>query len=53
MAHSMALGRLTNKISRIVRRNFAPKLKTYLIFCYSEKPVDILFEQPIGNIKRG
>ena len=51
MNHTMTFCLSKNKIIQIVGTSFGTKKKTYLICCYSEKPVEIAFEQTIDNIK--
>ena len=50
----MTLGRLKNKISRIIGTSFAPKQKNKLALfaVIATKPVDIIFEKTIDNIKQ-
>ena len=49
----MTLGRLKNKISRIIGTSFAPKQKNKLALfaVIATKPVDIIFNKTIDNIK--
>ena len=50
MTRTMTKSRSKNKISRIIGTRFTPKTITFFSVI-SKNPVDILFKQPIDNIK--
>ena len=50
--HTMPLGGSKNEISKIIETGFSPKQKLITFFSViSTKPVEIVFEQTIDNIK--
>ena len=49
--NTMTLGISKNKISRIAGTSFAPPQKLTFFTVIATKPVDIVFEQTIDNIK--
>ena len=53
MTHTITLSISKDKISQIVETGFAPKKnKLTLFYVISKKPVEIVFEQTIDNIKQ-
>ena len=53
MTHTMNLGRSKNQINQIVETIFSPEQNKLTLFAViATKPVAIVFEKTLGNIKR-